>query len=200
MLTAGLTGFATGFSLILAIGAQNAFVLKQGLLRSYVLPIVLLCAVSDALMITLGVAGFAVITERAAWLIPVLTYGGAAFLIWYGWISFRSAMTERSLEAASRGASSLRNALLSCLAFTWLNPHFYLDTVALIGAISAPYQGDDKWAFGIGAVASSGVFFFMLGYGARLLTPLFARPAAWRVLDVLIGAVMWAIAAKLLFG
>ena len=199
MLTAGLTGFASGFSLILAIGAQNAFVLKQGLLRAYVLPVVLICAVSDALLITLGVGGFGAVAEQVPWLTPLMTYGGAAFLIWYGWRSFRSAMTPKSLEAASGGAPSLRAAIATCLAFTWLNPHVYLDTLALLGAISAPYQGDDKWAFGVGAVTASFVFFFMLGYGARLLTPLFAKPSAWRTLDVVIGIVMWAIAASLLW-
>ena len=198
MLSAGLTGFLSGFSLILAIGAQNAFVLKQGLVRRYVLPVVLICSISDAILITLGVAGFGAVAERFPWLVPVMTYGGAAFLIWYGARSFLSALSPKALSAAEAGAPSLKAAVMTCLAFTWLNPHVYVDTLALLGAIASPYAGAARWAFGIGAVTASFTFFFMLGYGARLLTPLFAKPSAWRVLDILIGIVMWAIAATLL--
>ena len=195
---AAATGFAAGLSLIVAIGAQNAFVLRQGLLRQHVFWICLICAVSDAILVSVGVAGFGALSEQAPWLETVMRYGGAMFLIWYGFRSFRAAMSPRTMQGDEGSAPSLRAAILTCLALTWLNPHVYLDTVALLGAISSPYQGVDRWGFGLGAVTASFVFFFSLGYGARYLGPLFATPAAWRILDVVIGLVMWAIAAALL--
>lgn len=198
MLPAAATGFAAGLSLIVAIGAQNAFVLRQGLLRSHVFWICLICAASDAILVSIGVAGFGALSEKAPWLEPAMRYGGAAFLTWYGFRSFRAALRPRAMEGADQAAPSLRAAVLTCLALTWLNPHVYLDTVALLGAISSPYQGADRLAFGAGAVTASFAFFFSLGYGARYLAPLFARPAAWRVLDIAIGIVMWTIAATLL--
>lgn len=198
--SAGLAGFVTGFSLILAIGAQNAFVLRQGLARRYVFTVCAICAISDALLIAAGVAGAAAIIHQVSWLEDAMRYGGAAFLIWYGWRSFRSAQSPGTLAAAERGAGSWGEAVAICLAFTWLNPHVYIDTVALIGSISADYPAyGPKLSFAIGAVSSSFFFFFSLGYGARLLTPIFARPAAWRVLDVVVGLMMWGIAALLLF-
>lgn len=200
MIHAAVAGFYLGFSLILAIGAQNAFVLRQGLRREHVLPVVLTCAVSDAALITLGVTSFSVIAEALPWIAPGLRYGGAAFLIWYGGRSFRAMWRGgEALRAAPTGAGSLRAALLTCLALTWLNPHVYLDTVILIGTIASQYGDNTRW-FGLGAVVASFAFFFALGYGARLLAPVFARPRAWQVLDGVIGAVMWAIAARLLWG
>jgi len=200
MIQAAFAGFYLGFSLILAIGAQNAFVLRQGLRREHVLPVVLTCAASDAVLITLGVTSFAVIAEALPVLAPLLRYGGAAFLIWYGARSFlamwRGGATLRAVET---GAGSLRAALLTCLALTWLNPHVYLDTVILIGTIASQYGDNTSW-FGMGAVVASFVFFVALGYGARLLAPVFALPRSWQVLDGVIGAVMWAIAARLLWG
>ena len=198
MLPAAATGFAASLSLIVAIGAQNAFVLRQGLLRQHVFWLCLICAGSDAILISVGVAGFGALSEQAPWLEEVMRYGGAAFLIWYGYRSFRAAMRPRAMEGGETGAPSLSAAVATCLALTWLNPHVYLDTVALLGAISSPYQGAERWAFGVGAVAASFCFFFSLGYGARYLTPVFASPGAWRVLDIAIGVVMWAIAAALL--
>lgn len=199
MFQAALAGFYLGFSLILAIGAQNAFVLRQGLRRVHVLPVVLTCAVSDAVLIALGVSSLSVITEVLPWVTPAFRYGGAAFLVWYGARNFLSAWRGATvLEAASQGGASLRATVLTCLALTWLNPHVYLDTVLLIGTIATQY-GEYRLWFGAGAMTSSFVFFFSLGYGARLLAPLFARPKAWQVLDVFIGLVMWAIALKLLF-
>lgn len=193
-----LAGFALGFSLILAIGAQNAFVLRQGLRRAHVFAVCLTCAVSDALLIAAGVAGFGALAEAVPWLEPVMRYGGAAFLLAYGARAFQSAWRGgAALQAgASDGAGSLRAALLTCLALTWLNPHVYLDTVVLLGSISAQYE--DKLAFALGAMSASFVFFFSLGYGARLLQPFFRRPSSWRMLDAGVGAVMWAIAVKLL--
>lgn len=197
MLVPFATGFGTGFSLILAIGAQNAFVLRQGLLRSHVFWICLVCAVSDAVLIAVGVAGMGTIASAAPWLLDVLTWGGAAFLVVYGGLSFRRALAPGALRAARSGVQSLGTALALTLAFTWANPHVWLDTVGLVGAVSTGFRGDAKTAFAAGAVTASFVFFFGLGYGARLLAPEFARPRAWTVLDTVIGVVMWAIAASL---
>ncbi len=193
---AGLAGFALGFSLILAIGAQNAFVLRQGLRGEHVLAVVLVCAVSDAVLIAAGVAGFGALTAMVPGLERVMRYGGAAFLLVYGARAFRAAWRGGAVLEAGAGAGGLRRAVLTCLALTWLNPHVYLDTVVLLGAVSAQYS--DRLAFGVGAVAASFTFFFALGYGARLLAPLFRRPASWRLLDAGVGAVMWAIAWALL--
>lgn len=198
MFVAASAGFLLGLSLIVAIGAQNAFILRQGLRREHVLPLVLTCAISDAILIALGVAGFATVLSRLDWLEPVLRYGGAAFLIAYAFRSAYSAWTGgNSLRAGDSARTSLRTALLTCLAFTWLNPHVYLDTVVLLGSISTRYAGQEP-AFALGAMAASFCFFFSLGYGARLLAPLFARPVAWRILDAVIALVMASIAAKLL--
>lgn len=199
MVQAALAGFYLGFSLILAIGAQNAFVLRQGLRRAHVGPVVLTCAISDAVLIALGVTSFAVIAELMPWVAPLFRYGGAAFLVFYGGRSFLHAWRGgETLLAADAGGGTLKSAVLTSLALTWLNPHVYLDTVILIGTIATQYGEDSLW-FGVGAVVSSFVFFFSLGYGARALAPVFARPRAWQVLDILIGLVMWAIAAKLVF-
>ena len=199
MVQAALAGFYLGFSLILAIGAQNAFVLRQGLRRAHVGPVVLTCAISDAVLIALGVTSFAVIAELMPWVAPLFRYGGAAFLVFYGGRSFLHAWRGgETLLAADAGGGTLKSAVLTSLALTWLNPHVYLDTVILIGTIATQYGEDSLW-FGVGAVVSSFVFFFSLGYGARALAPVFARPRAWQVLDVIIGLVMWAIAAKLVF-
>jgi L-lysine exporter family protein LysE/ArgO len=195
---AALAGFALGFSLILAIGAQNAFVLRQGLRREHVLAVVLVCALSDAVLVAAGVAGFGALAEMVPGLERVMRYGGAAFLLVYGARAFLAAWRGGAVLEAGTGAGSLRRAVLTCLALTWLNPHVYLDTVVLLGSVSAQYG--DRLGFGIGAVCASFVFFFALGYGVRLLAPLFRRPESWRVLDAGVGAVMWAIAAGLLIG
>lgn len=196
-MNAFLPGFALSLTLILAIGAQNAFVLRQGLRKSHVFWVCLTCAVSDALLIAAGVAGFGALGQALPWFEPVMRYGGAAFLIWYG---ARNAMSAwrggAALEAEGLNTQTLRGTILTLLALTWLNPHVYLDTVVLLGSISAQY--DNRLAFGAGAVSASFVFFFGLGYGARLLSPLFARPRSWQILDGLIAVTMWAIAAKLL--
>jgi L-lysine exporter family protein LysE/ArgO len=200
MIAAVVSGFGLGFGLILAIGAQNAFVLRQGLRHEHVFAVCLACALSDAALIVAGVAGFGWIVEAAPWLKPAMTWGGAAFLAVYGLLSFRRALgPPETLEAAKTSTASLGTTLLTCLALTWLNPHVYLDTLVLVGSVSTDFD-PHRPAFGFGAVAASGVFFFGLGYGARLLAPLFARPVAWRVLDGLVGTVMWAIAATLLLG
>lgn len=196
MITAIAAGFALGLGLILAIGAQNAFVLRQGLRREHVFWVCLTCALSDAVLIAAGVAGFGALAVALPWLEPVMRYGGAAFLVVYGALNLRSAWRGGSAMLASGGARApLGAALATVLAFTWLNPHVYLDTVVLIGSVSAQY--DSRLGFGLGAGLASFVFFFTLGYGARALAPLFARPRAWQVFDTGIGLTMWIIAARL---
>lgn len=197
MLAPASEGFLLGLSLILAIGAQNAFVLRQGLLRRHVLAVCLVCALSDAVLIAAGVAGFGALVQILPALPQVMAWCGAAFLFWYGFDRFRAALRPGAMRAADAGATSLRTALTTALAFTWLNPHVYLDTVVLLGGIAARHAGPARAAFGCGAAAASFLFFFSLGYGARLLSPLFARPEAWRVLDTGVGIVMWLLAAKL---
>lgn len=193
------TGFATSFTLILAIGAQNAFVLRQGLLRLHVFWVCFFCALSDAVLIAAGVAGMGVISTRLPGLVDILTFGGAAFLFVYGALSLRRAFRPGALRAADRGEQSLAAALAMTFAFTWLNPHVWLDTIGLIGTVSTGFPAHGaKVAFAVGATLSSFVFFFGLGYGARLLAPVFARPRAWMVLDAGIALVMWAIAASLI--
>ena len=200
LLTAFLPGLFLGFSLIVAIGAQNAFVLRQGLRNEHVLAICATCALSDALLILVGVSGFATAGARWPWLEPVMRYAGAAFLLVYGLRSARSALRNGSgLAPAEQEPAGLLPALLTCLALTWLNPHVYLDTVVLVGSVSTRFA-EARGAFALGAMTASFLFFFALGYGARLLRPLFARPASWRVMDGLIALVMWAIAAGLLMG
>lgn len=195
-----LIGLQTGIALILAIGAQNAFVLKQGLLRQHVFVVVAICALSDAILIAAGVAGMGALTATFPWVIEALRWGGVAFLTWYGARSFVSAWRGgEAMVAAGDGGHSLRRIVLTLLAFTWLNPHVYIDTVVLIGSLSAQYPGRE-WVFGAGAMTGSVVFFSSLGYGARLLAPIFERPISWQILDVIIGVVMWTIALTLVFG
>ncbi|SMC60552.1 LysE/ArgO family amino acid transporter [Rhizobium sp. RU36D] len=197
MLAATVSGFFLGLSLIVAIGAQNAFVLRQGLLKSHVFAICLTCALSDALLIAAGVSGFAGAADALPYLVPLLRYGGAAFLLIYGLRSFRSAFGQaQTLAPADATSTGLSKALATCLALTWLNPHVYLDTVVLLGSISTRFAGHELY-FGLGATTASFVFFFSLGYGARLLRPVFARPLAWRILDGAIALIMWSIAARL---
>ncbi len=199
MVPALTAGFLLGLSLIVAIGAQNAFILRQGLRREHVLPLVLTCAVSDAVLIALGVGGFATVLAHITWLDPLMRYAGAAFLLVYAIRSLRSAFAGgNTLETNGQATTSLRVALLTCLALTWLNPHVYLDTVVLLGSISTRYPGQEP-AFALGAMTASFVFFFSLGYGARLVAPLFAKPISWRVLDGLIALVMASIGVSLLW-
>lgn len=196
-MTALIAGFSVGFSLILAIGAQNAFVLRQGLRRSHVFAVALTCSLSDALLIVLGVTSFSAISARLPQITPFMVWAGAAFLFVYGALRFQAAwIGGEQLNAVQEDAGSLKAAIATLLALTWLNPHVYLDTVVLIGSISTEY-GTQASLFGLGAVIASFVFFFGLAYGARALAPIFARPTAWRILDVGIGLVMWLLAAKL---
>jgi L-lysine exporter family protein LysE/ArgO len=193
-----LFGFSLGFSLILAIGAQNAFVLRQGLRDEHLLLVCLICALSDALLILAGVGGFHLLIEAYPSATRAARYGGAAFLAAYGLYSFyRAARVDEGLQPSEIRSNSAWQSALTCLAFTWLNPHVYLDTLVLLGSVSTQF-GERAPAFAAGAMAASFVFFFALGYGARLLRPVFARPVSWRILDIVIGCVMWGIAARLL--
>jgi L-lysine exporter family protein LysE/ArgO len=198
LLSAGLSGFALGGSLIVAIGAQNAFILRQGLIRAHVFVLCFICALSDALLIAAGVGGLGTLVSSSPVLIAVVTLAGAAFLATYSAMAFRRAIRPGAMVAGAPEGMPLKAAVLACLAFTFLNPHVYLDTVLLLGSLSAAFEGPERVAYGAGAATASFVWFFGLGYGARLLAPLFARPAAWRVLDVVIGLVMGLLAIGLL--
>ena len=200
MLVSLLAGLGLGLSLIVAIGAQTAFVLRQGLRREHVLVVVAICAMSDAVLIAAGVAGLGALLERAEWLLVVVRIAGAAFLTWYGVRAAMRAFRPATLDATVEGEpTSLRTAVLTVLALTWLNPHVYLDTVVLLGSIGATH-GDTRWWFAAGAMLGSVLWFSALGFGSRLLRPLFARPVSWRILDGLIAVVMIAIAVSLLLG
>lgn len=193
-----LAGVGTGLSLIVAIGAQNAFVLRQGIRREHVGAVAALCALADAALIVAGVRGIGTLVERAPVVLDVVRWGGVVFLLCYAVIALRRAVDPDTLRAAeSGGGSSLTAALTTAAALTFLNPHVYLDTVLLVGSIANQHGDDGRWVFATGAVLASGGWFFGLGYGARRLAPLFARPAAWRVLDASIAAVMTLIALSL---
>ncbi|MDO9637542.1 MAG: LysE/ArgO family amino acid transporter [Pseudotabrizicola sp.] len=199
-MTPAVPGFFTALSLIAAIGAQNAFVLRQGLRREHVLPVVLACALSDAVLIAAGVAGFGTLAALAPWITTAMLYAGAVFLIVYGALRFRAALRGgEALRPAPGNGSSLGRTIAMVLVLTWANPHVYLDTVVLLGAISAQYA-PAQWVFGAGAIAGSFVFFASLGFGARLLAPLFANPKAWVWLELIVGTTMWIIAAALIAG
>ncbi|WP_147124950.1 LysE/ArgO family amino acid transporter [Shimia ponticola] len=200
MLTAATTGFLSGFALILAIGAQNAFVLRQGLLREHVFPLCLFCAMSDAILITAGVAGFGALVTAFPTFPTVMMLAGAVFLLVYGATRFRAAWRGDYEMTLDGQGLALWPTLGIAAAFTWLNPHVYLDTLGLMGALSTQYDAlQGRVAFGVGGALASFVFFFSLGYGARLLAPIMQSARAWRRLDVLIGVVMWLLAIKLLW-
>ena len=201
-LLAALAGLGLGLSLIVAIGAQNAFVLRQGLRREHVLPVVLVCALSDAVLIAVGVAGGGVLFTAAPWLVDLIRWAGAAFLAAYGVLAAVRALRRpepAGLRAASGGVTGLGATIGTVVALTWLNPHVYLDTVLLLGSV-AQAHGEARWFFAAGAVTGSILWFSALGFGARMLAPLFARPIAWRILDGVIAVVMLALAVLLLLG
>jgi len=192
------SGLTAGASLIIAIGAQNAFVLRQGLRREHVLAIVAVCALSDVVLIALGVAGIGALVEAAPLALTIVTIAGALFLLAYAVFAARRAIRPKALEAVGGEKTTLVAAVLTAVALTWLNPHVYLDTVLLLGSLAATHGPDGKWIFAAGAALASIVWFTALGYGARLLSRVFARPVAWRVLDGLIAVVMLALAIMLL--
>ena len=191
-----MAGLALGSSLIVAIGAQNAFVLRQGLRREHVAAVVAVCAVSDAALIVAGVAGTGALLARVPELLTVLRVAGALFLLGYAVLAARRALRPGALTSERGGRTSLPAAVATCLALTWLNPHVYLDTVVLLGSMASTYD-EHRWQFAAGAGIGSIVWFTGLGYGARLLRPVFARPTAWRVLDGGIAVVMSALAVSL---
>ncbi|AZB58003.1 amino acid transporter (plasmid) [Cereibacter sphaeroides] len=194
-----LTGFGLSLGLIVAIGAQNAFVLRQGLRREHVGAVVAFCALVDLALIAAGVAGLGTVLGRAPGLVTGLSLGGAAFLGWYGVSALRRALHPARLVAETGGEALTRaGALARVAAFTFLNPHVYLDTVLLVGSVGAAQPLGAQGPFVAGAGLASLVWFVALGFGARLLAPLFARPRAWRVLDLLVGAVMILLAGGLL--
>ncbi len=208
-IAAAAAGLGTGLSLIVAIGAQNAFVLRQGIRRRHVPAIVGICALSDAVLIVAGVAGLGALVRGFPGVVTAVAWIGGAFLVGYGLLAARRALRPGRLVAESAaaesgaagvgdggGGGSLASSVLSCLGFTWLNPHVYLDTVLLLGSVAAGY-GSARWMFALGAATGSLLWFSGLGFGARLLRPVFARPGAWRVLDLLIAATMLAMGVGL---
>ncbi|MCU1517776.1 MAG: amino acid transporter [Pseudarthrobacter sp.] len=194
-------GFGTGLALIVAIGSQNAFVLRQGIRGEHVAAVVLVCSVSDALLIAAGIAGIGALIEASPVVVDVARYAGAAFLLGYGAMAARRAVRPGALTASGRqhvlGAGA---AVSTALALTWLNPHVYLDTVLLLGSVANQQSQDLQWWFGAGAIAASVSWFSALGFGARILRPFFARPASWRLLDGMIAVVMLALAVRLAAG
>lgn len=195
-------GFLLGASLIIAIGLQNAFILRQGLKNRFILPAVLTASFVDVFLIGCGVLGFGYLIEQQPALIDWIRWGGASFLFFYGLKSFLSALKPENLDdEKAKGMlkdGSSRETILIILGISLLNPHVYLDTVVLIGGLSASYGEAGKYWFGLGAMIASFVWFFALGYGARLLSPLFAKQRAWQILDIVIGITMWGIAISLL--
>lgn len=192
------SGFLLSAALIMAIGAQNLFVLRQGLKREHVGPVILFCGSADALLIAAGVAGVGAFLTAIPQLTFFLTIGGAAFLGWYGIKALRRMAAPEAMAVASNGSISLGGAMAATAGFTFLNPHVYLDTVLLMGAAGSAQPAALRPIFVAGAVAASFTWFAALGYGARLLLPLFARPMAWRVLDAIVGITMLSLAASLL--
>ena len=196
MLGSAVAGFAASLALIVAIGAQNAFVLRQGLRREHVLPVVLICAFSDLALILAGIAGLGAVVTAQPTAVVVVRWVGAAFLLAYAVTAARRVIRPTGLSPAQRDPATLTATLVTCLALTYLNPHVYLDTVLLLGSVAQ--QHPHRWVFGLGAAAASMAWFSALGAGAHRLGPVLARPAAWRVLDGLIAVVMVAIAVGLL--
>lgn len=193
-----ISGFLLGGGLIVAIGAQNAFILRQGLMRSHVFVLCLVAALSDAVLIVAGVAGLGTFVRAHPGLLQMVTLGGALFLAVYAVQAARRALDPGGLDAAKNTETALAPALATLFAFTFLNPHVYLDTVVLVGGISAQYPPQPRTLFAAGAVVASFVWFFALGYGARWLAPLFKRASAWRILDIIIAVIMAALAISLL--
>jgi L-lysine exporter family protein LysE/ArgO len=198
VLTSALAGFAASAVLIIAIGAQNAFVLRQGLRREHVLAVVAVCALSDLFLILAGIGGLGAVVTARPDTVTVIRWVGAAFLTAYAVMAARRAMRPARLDPAERAPATLGATVLTCLALTYLNPHVYLDTVLLLGSVAQNHP--HRWVFGIGAAAASLVWFTALGAGAHRLAPLLARPAAWRVLDGVISLVMLGVAATLVVG
>ena len=193
-----LPGLLTGLSLIVAIGAQNAFVIRQGLTKKHVLLVVSICAISDALLILLGVAGLGALISGLPWLLEIIRWFGVAYLTWFGIRSIRSAFKTQVLDASGVQSASAKTVVLSVLGFTFLNPHVYLDTVILLGSIGNQF-GQDKWWFALGAAVASILWFSAIGFGAKAASRFMSKPVFWKVLDLVIAAVMFGIAILLAF-
>jgi L-lysine exporter family protein LysE/ArgO len=189
-------GFIASFTLIAAIGAQNAFVLRQGIRREHVLPVVALCTVSDIALISAGIAGVGALISAHPSALNIAKFGGALFLVGYGLLAARRAWRPSSLNPSQKAPARLIEVLVTCAALTFLNPHVYLDTVVLLGALANEHR-DERWLFGVGAVTASAVWFFGLGLGARRLAGLFASPLTWRILDGLIAVMMLGLSVSL---
>jgi len=198
MITPFLHGFGTGGGLIVAIGTQNAFVLSQGIRRRHNVIIALVCIICDIIFISAGVIGFGTAVSTNPTLSQVVTWGGAGFLVFYGWGSFRSALKGGRLDTHNRTEMSLRAAIITTLAVTLLNPHFYLDTVIILGSVSSRFQGQNLLYFWIGAVSASTLWFISLSLGGQMLAPIFQKKIAWRLLDSLVCTTMWTIAVSLI--
>ncbi|QHI95579.1 LysE family transporter [Aristophania vespae] len=199
-LSAILAGFVTGAGLIMAIGAQNAFILRQGIQRNFVWLVVAICSLGDIVLIFSGVAGMGHLVRTWPVILPVLRFAGAAFLAIYGLMAARRAIIGAdALKPANESAGSRKKVLLTCMAFTFLNPHVYLDTMVLVGSLSTHYAGAGKWMFGLGACIASVVWFTALTFGARFLQPIFRKPAAWQLLDAATALFMLFLSAVLIF-
>ena len=193
-----LPGFLTSLSLIVAIGAQNAFVIRQALTRQHVLVIVLICAASDALLMLAGVGGLGAIISANAQVLEWIRWFGVAYLTWFGVRSVISAFKNDVLDSSGSSEKSLLKVVLMCLTITFLNPHVYLDTVILVGSIANQF-GENKWFFVLGAISASAIWFTSLGYGAKAASKLMSKPVFWRVLDIVIAGVMFSVALTLAF-
>ena len=193
-----IPGFFTGLSLIVAIGAQNAFVIKQGLLRQHVLLIVAICAVSDAALIFLGIGGLGALVQSNTSVLEVIRWFGVLYLTWFGIKSIRSALTNQSLVASESGTTSAKEIATTVLALTFLNPHVYLDTVILLGSVGNQFN-EDRWFFAVGASVASFAWFSTIGFGARAASKYMSKPIFWKILDSAIAVVMFTIAITLAF-
>ena len=189
-------GLLTAMSLIMAIGAQNAFVIRQGLTKKHVLLVVAICAASDAVLIILGIGGLGAIIQGLPWLLEIIRWFGVVYLAWFGIKSLRSAFKEQTLDASGTQSGSAKKVALAVLGFTWLNPHVYLDTVILLGSIGNQF-GEDKWWFALGASLGSIIWFSGIGFGAKAASGLMKKPIFWKILDLIIAAIMFGIAILL---
>ena len=194
-----ISGFLISISLILALGPQNVFVMRQGLLRSHVFAACLICSISDALLIAAGVLGVGLFISEIEELTIWMSVGASLFLIFYGCLRIRSALDPKGMEVSKGESQDLWPTILAGLAFTYLNPHVYVDTLLLIGGASSSYVGDEKLMFGIGAATASFVFFFSLGYGAQRLSPIMNNPESWKIIDIFVAGVMFTVAGILMF-
>ena len=197
-MVAFIPGLLAGLSLIIAIGAQNAFVIRQGLTKKHVLLVVAICALSDAVLIFLGIGGLGAIIQGLPWLLEVIRWFGVVYLAWFGIKSLRSAFKNQSLDASGVQSGTASKVVLTVLGFTWLNPHVYLDTVILLGSIGNQF-GDGKWIFATGASVASVLWFSAIGFGAKAASSVMRKPSFWKILDIVIAAVMFSIAIMLAF-